>query len=222
MSELENWHPEAVVESMRAAALGAGSDERTARFEAIERAADARRVVEVMAAFGVPERYRDDIRTLRETPAIAAARRWMAGDKRDRWGLVLGGHKGLGKSVAAAWWLSQVAHDMKPSTTLFRRWWTAVDLQRVGNWGEELDGLWSVHSLVIDDLGAEFSDEKGNFASLIYGLIEKRSANYLRTVITTNLSWDAMRARYDERIIDRLRSGTVLAGVSGKSLRGAT
>jgi DNA replication protein DnaC len=221
MSESEQWDPADVVARMRDLAEQSGAEERVAELEAKEKAAEERRVDDVLTAWGVPLRYRDDLRRLRETPAIAHARRFLALDRRDKWALVLGGDKGQGKSVAAAWWLSQVARDVKLSPAAFRRWWSVNDLQRLGNWAPELEQLWSVQTLVIDDLGAEFSDAKGNWASMLYGLVEKRSANYLRTLITTNLGGPDMRARYDERIVDRLASGALFAGVTGKSMRRA-
>jgi DNA replication protein DnaC len=220
MAELEEWDPIAAVESMKRAASSSGVDERLAELEAKERAHEQRRLDDVLCSFGVPELYRDNLHEpLKDTQAMQAVKRWMALDRKQKWCLVLGGSKGVGKSVAAAWWLAQVARDMHPSPSMFSRWWTINDIQRLSNYAQDLDRLWTVQSLVIDDLGVEFNDAKGNFASLLYGIIEKRGNSYLRTIITTNLNVSDFRQRYDDRICDRLNKGGMFAGASGNSLR---
>ena len=55
--------------------------------------------------------------------------------------------------------------------------------------------------LVIDDLGVEFLDGRGNFIMLFDGFINTRYNNAGRTIITTNLDVERFKARYSERVM---------------------
>ena len=219
MSELETWDPTQVVSSLRAKAVAMGVDERLAEFEARERQHESEKVDAVLRFWGVPERYRRDIRTARDTEALRCVRQWSEMPREKCWCLILAGNTGVGKSVAATWWLSQVAAGVEPNDMAPRRWWSMSDLQRVSNYSDELDPLWTLPAIVLDDLGTEFNDRPGNFASLLYGIVEKRSGSFLRTIVTGNLNEAQFRARYDQRVYDRIRGGALFAGVGGQSLR---
>jgi DNA replication protein DnaC len=56
--------------------------------------------------------------------------------------------------------------------------------------------------LIIDDLGTEYSG-KMNVSSL-YSLINMRLTENKGMIISTNLSYEEMRAKYDERIVSRI------------------
>jgi DNA replication protein DnaC len=60
--------------------------------------------------------------------------------------------------------------------------------------------------LVIDDIGTEYSDQKGFVTSFVDGLINERYANLLPTVITTNLRVETFTERYGERVARRVRT----------------
>ena len=73
--------------------------------------------------------------------------------------------------------------------------------------------------LVIDDLGAEFNDSKGFFASLLDELIDARYSHKLATIVTSNLDLEAFKTRYGVRIVDRIREAGRFVGCGAESLR---
>lgn len=83
-----------------------------------------------------------------------------------------------------------------------------------------MDRMLLASRLVIDDLGTEFSDTKGNFLAVLDETISDRVANERPTVITTNLDPDGFRKRYDNRIADRIRGDGRWVAFEGESLRG--
>jgi DNA replication protein DnaC len=143
---------------------------------------------------------------LAQTGALAAAESF------DGEILVLSGPPGCGKTVAAGRWFVQ-QYDGGGEFI------TASQLERVGRYGEELDKLGSVRCLVIDDLGNEYLDQKGSFASLLDGLINERYSNERGTVIATNLSAEEFKQRYGERIADRIRGAGRFVSINEPSLR---
>lgn len=66
----------------------------------------------------------------------------------------------------------------------------------------------TVHTLVIDDIGAERTAEKTNdwSAERIFEIIDYRYGNMLPTIITTNLIPAEIAKRYGDRTADRIRS----------------
>ncbi len=111
--------------------------------------------------------------------------------------LVLSGGIGCGKTVAACSWLLKRAPGLFLSSARLARWPRYEDAQ--------MRRLLSASRLVIDDLGAEYMDEKGNFAAVLDEVIVDRHANMKPTVITTNLDATAFKNRYGQRIADRVR-----------------
>lgn len=75
--------------------------------------------------------------------------------------------------------------------------------------------------LVIDDLGREYADVHGRWVSELDLLIDDRHESMLRTIITSNLSVDEFKARYGERIADRIRQDGKVVVCAGESLRRA-
>ncbi len=67
---------------------------------------------------------------------------------------------------------------------------------------DTLDMLLQVDLLILDDLGTEF-DTAFN-ASLVYNIINTRLNRGLPTVISTNLDYQGIRNRYEDRIVSRL------------------
>jgi len=141
----------------------------------------------------------------RRTPALDAVRR-----EPSVWCVVLSGGVGTGKTVAAAWWGAQVAGG---------RFATLPDLESRGRYDRA--GLASVERarrLVLDDLGAEHLNDSSR--CLVDGLLDARYRAGNPIVITTNLTARQFRARYGERIVDRIRDGGRFVQVSGNSMRG--
>jgi DNA replication protein DnaC len=149
---------------------------------------------------GIPRRLwklLDGSEPLLDTEAMAAARAFLGSGKTF---LVLAGGVGPGKTVAAAWAVEQRRGRMVK----------AIDLTRLGTYDEERwDELRSCPLLVIDDLGTEPRDEKGWAAANFESLLDYRYDWQAPTVITTNLAFDAFKARYltadGGRLLDRFR-----------------
>ena len=76
-------------------------------------------------------------------------------------------------------------------------------------------------ALVLDDLGAEYLDAKGSFLVDLDELIDTFYGDGRPLVITTNTDAAAFKARYGERIVDRLRECGVWLSIADGSMRGA-
>lgn len=135
--------------------------------------------------------------------------------------LVLSGLRGCGKTTAAAWWLVQKREPAKYVRTYEPRF---VDASALARWPRFDDGkmveLERASALVIDDLGIEYDDKNGAFRSFLDGLVNTRYAACLPTLITTNLRAGEFKARYGERIADRIRESGRFVELAGESLRG--
>ena len=159
---------------------------------------------------------------LRPTKALAAARRALeslAGE-RPTLLLVIAGRPGTGKTTAAAWWLMQRRPRSRFVRTRSPRFLDAARLARWPRYDEErMTEIERAEALVVDDLGVEFDDVKGAFRSLLDELVNSRYAAQLPTLLTTNLSAEQFKARYGERIADRIRECGAFVGDAGPSLR---
>lgn len=138
--------------------------------------------------------------------------------------LVLAGNVGAGKSVAAAWWLlAPHIPGSPPSRDYGKRKSLWVSASRLARWQrydeDEMARLLLAPRLVIDDLFAEFSDQKGNFVSILDEVVSDRLANKRPLVITTNASVEVFRERYGERIADRIREHGKFHSFAGESMR---
>jgi DNA replication protein DnaC len=136
--------------------------------------------------------------------------------------LVLSGDVGRGKTVAAVWWLLQAIRERRRPLFV-----TAAKLSRWERYdGAEMDKLLGASRLVIDDLGNEYNDAKGNFLTLLDELVADRVANKRPTVITTNLTAEAFLGegdqpgRYGVRVRDRIKESGRFQEFAGASFRG--
>lgn len=136
--------------------------------------------------------------------------------------MVIGGDPGCGKTTAAGWWLMEFI--VSPTTpTKAPRFATAPALARMNKYdGRAMGDLIYAPRLVIDDLGIEYSDERGAFLSVLDEIIDARYSAERRTVITTNLSDEEFGKRYHGRIYDRVREDGGFFALSNESLRKAT
>jgi len=222
-----------------------GIDEQLLRIEAIantaeyaaaykqreaEQLADIHRSQrELVKRIGLPEKDRIHFhaQTPRETTALAHSR--------DVDGLlVLSGQAGCGKTVAASWWLwrfvMEVGNwrwtDFGPKF-LFRAplFATATRLTRWPRFDAgRMTQLHEASRLVVDDLGAEYMDEKGAFMAFLDELVNERYANRRPTIFTTNLLAEDFRNRYGGekgRIADRIRERGRFVSLATPSMRGA-
>ena len=151
------------------------------------------------------------------TPALARAKRFLAEDvPAKRTMLVLSGGVGTGKSTAAAWF-TYARRTWKP---LFMR---AATFARISRYDKEKTSAWeSAGTLVLDDLGAEYADSKGNFLADLDELIDWYYADRRPLIITTNLDIKSFRERYggeSGRISSRIREAGAWAECGGTDLR---
>jgi len=174
-----------------------------------------------MAAAGVPEDAQDAIAALFPTEATQAVDAFFADP--DQRILVLSGGMGLGKSVAAA----NAIHRFGGG-----RYATAAKLCDFGDDGKAARAAAEkTRLLVIDDLGSEYSGDKGWTISIFDALLCLRHSRKLRTIITTNLGRMDFVKRYggevDQagkvksrgRIADRIVGNGRFVTLVGKSLR---
>ena len=187
------------------------ADER-AKLEADDR----RRAIQAKRAdleqAGVPARMLDamsDGEPTKRTTALDAVTEWLASEERDL--LVLSGGVGCGKTFAAAYACTQA------------RWPVFCDPMTLGTLkrfdAQAVEPFVACSLLVIDDLGQEFADDKGNAIQFIEALLARRQARKLRTLITTNLLPGQFKARYDERIADRIRESGKFVSCGESSMR---
>lgn len=195
----------------------AAHDSRVHAQQAAETEATEWRIAKALAdrraATMVPADFLDLITAgpMHDTQALAEVRR---GEFR---ALVLAGAIGRGKSVAASWWLLDgpwpAKHDpLFVSSARLARW------ERYDN--AAMDRLLLASKLVIDDLGEEFNDTKGNFLAVLDETVSDRISNRRPTVITTNLDVAKFRERYGERITDRIKGAGRWVAFTGDSFRG--
>jgi DNA replication protein DnaC len=183
------------------------------------------------AGSGIPRRLFSLVVQPDDTEAMRVTKAWHASGKTF---LVLSGGVGVGKTVAAAYAVSLVppripvpgCEEQFPS--FFRSappglFCKAREIATLSQF--DADGWDRFHGaplLAIDDLGAEALDEKGWALSAILGLLDRRYDDEARTVITTNLGVDGVRARYGKdggRLFDRLKETADWAELGGASLR---
>ena len=156
---------------------------------------------------GIPRDFWPHLDRPRSTPALAFVREWLAGS--EPFGFVAG-DVGLGKSTALCWAIDQG----------YGRWAEAISLVRVDLYGDAWDQLVGVHTLAIDDLGAEPLDQGGWGEAKFCGLLNARMNGGRRTLLATNLGAAEFWARYpDPRLRDRIRSRCAVAALAGPSMR---
>ncbi|MBE6855321.1 MAG: DNA replication protein DnaC [Ruminococcus sp.] len=83
--------------------------------------------------------------------------------------------------------------------------------------GNTLETLLGCELLIIDDLGAEF--DSGFYVSTVYNIINTRLNRGLPTIISTNLTHEAVQKKYEERIVSRLFACYTCLQFQGKDVR---
>lgn len=119
--------------------------------------------------------------------------------------MVLAGPPGVGKTVAAAWALSQLGG----------RYVTAYQLRP----GIDLDALRRCRLLVIDQLGREARGASDYSLALIEELLDCRYAAHSPVIACSNLNRTDFEARYQGVIADRLAGGGAYVVTTGASMR---
>ncbi len=124
---------------------------------------------------------------------------------------ILAGDHGTGKTVASAAWMF---HSKKTA-----RFTTTFAFSTSSRFNDEAREKLHSMPLVLDDLGAEYADEKGSFLANLDELIDMFYGSMRPLIITTNLAKTALRARYGNRIGDRLHESARWIPVLGESRR---
>lgn len=127
--------------------------------------------------------------------------------------LVLSGPAGCGKTVAAAWW----AWNWRGRVPMFLRSTAFAAGSRYDS--DKRDAWLNAGALVLDDLGAEYADAKGNYLVDLDELVDTFYGDKRPLLITTNATADEFKSRYGQRIADRVRECGTFASVGGPSLR---
>lgn len=150
---------------------------------------------------------------LTDTPALGFARAWM--ESKACW-LLLCGATSQGKTVAAVWAMRVVL--LGGGSAAYR---PAARIARMSGFDEgavELARLARVDLLVVDDVGAESNTAWGS--GLLGELLDARHLNKKRTVLVSNLKFDAFKARVGERVVERIaEDGSTHQLAAGPSLR---
>lgn len=144
----------------------------------------------------------------------SAVARLLAWDFEARCIVVLSGQPGCGKTVAAARW----AMDRSPGAMFLR----SATFATGSRYDADARARWlDAPALVLDDLGAEFLDAKGSFLVDLDELIDTYYGDARPLVITTNSDAPTFKARYGERIVDRLRECGAWLSIADASMRRA-
>jgi DNA replication protein DnaC len=161
---------------------------------------------------GIPTRYHSVLREPKGTPALMRVERFL-GEPPERSYLVLTGPAGIGKttSLAIATWRER------------GEYWDAQELVRLSTFNATVwDDLRSARFLALDELGSETTNSA--WEANLFDLLNSRGANLRKTLLATNLSAGAFRARYVsaglERLLDRLTQQGDFVAFTGQSLRG--
>lgn len=82
---------------------------------------------------------------------------------------------------------------------------------------EMLDLVMETELLIIDDLGTEF--ESQFYSSTVYNIINTRLNCGRPTIISTNLDYEGIRRRYDERVVSRITAVYTCMEFKGEDVR---
>jgi len=130
-----------------------------------------------------------------------------------RFVIVLSGDTGTGKTMASACLAALKGARMV----------TAQRVLELNRFSGEFEALCDVPALVVDDLGAEYMDSKGEAESRWDALFNRRYrlARMSRApfVVTCNLKTQDFKARYGARVADRIREVGKWINVGGTSMR---
>jgi DNA replication protein DnaC len=169
------------------------------------------RIAKGFADAGWPARALDSAKVADETkPAVARVLSW---DTKVENVLVLSGQPGCGKTTAAAVWAQR--RNQAPA---FVRATTFASSSRYDR--DTRDAWLHANALVLDDLGAEYADAKGNFLVDLDELIDTFYGDKRPLLITTNCTDVEFKQRYGARIVDRIRECGSFFGIRTTSLRG--
>lgn len=170
---------------------------------------------EAVAARGVPERHLEAVYDAEPIAcdALTAVQNWLASDRTI---LCLSGGVGLRKTGSACWALSQRAGRYVKASRLPALATSVLDDERAA-----YSLLFRCQVLVLDDLGREYTDDKGFFAKIFNELLDERYERKLKTILTTNLTWAEFKTTYGVRATSRMKESSRWVSLGGEDVRGA-
>lgn len=174
----------------------------------------ASRAMEVLEHSGAGERSLQAATNPEAWPSLVATQKWFT-EQPTPWMLVLRGNPGLGKTVAACWALRRAA--LQGEGVASRSVRAVASLSGFDAGSAELKMLQRTGLLVLNDLGREHLNEWGQ--ATLFDLIDARYEANARTICTSNKSWDEMKTRLGEALVDRIRHGGRVIDLTGTSLR---
>lgn len=198
--------------------------------DSIQRARDASTVSDWpdrLQRMGVPPTAIVALRNPQQTACVDAARKFLKAAPGLLPLLAMIGKPGLGKTVAAALVLADFARNWEWDTTSTgdlqppAMFLPAARLTRLSAFDAADETLFHhakrARLVVVDDLGDEATDfAKGH----VVDLLKDRIDGNRRTVITSNLSPAAFKARYGDALADRIAGRSIRPILTGPSLRG--
>ena len=147
------------------------------------------------------------------SPIVHATQVMRAWDFRRQNIIILSGASGVGKTVAAAVWALE-------RTRVAPEFLHAAEFAAASRYDKEDRNTWEgATALVVDDLGVEYADAKGNFQASIDELVNRFYSMRRPLVITTNMVIADFKQRYQLRIVDRMREAARFVACGGESLR---
>lgn len=151
---------------------------------------------------------------LRPTDALDRVQRW-AGESGDGALLALVGGTGVGKTVAAAWALLELGGNAVRSDEL-----SFLSASNYSADRERFHEIVNAHGLlVVDDVGTERDEAKARHG--LFDLVDIRQGKSMRTLLTSNVTVEALRGRLCERTLSRLRAVGGLYSCKGTDMREA-
>jgi hypothetical protein len=143
----------------------------------------------------VPPIYRDTELRLLSTVCSETAKNWAPNVGKGN--LLIHGTTRTGKS-RTAWYICKRLHPFPVVTHLSMREleFLLAEGYKNGTWHRIVNHWCTLPLLFIDDLGKEKTTEK--IGSILFQVIDERTANKLPTIITTNHNGSALEARFVE------------------------
>lgn len=168
---------------------------------------------EVVASRCVPEIHLEAVydREPVDCDAMVAVRGFVAGPMTL---LVLSGGVGVRKTGSSCWALTQRPGLFVKADELLR-----LAASKDGDDIAKYKRARCTQTLIVDDLGGEYVDDKGWAVRVLNSILDFRYENRLKTIITTNLDAQSFKATYQERIADRLRESGRFYLIGGTSVR---
>ena len=126
-------------------------------------------------------------------------------------GLLMFGNCGLGKTLIARYVIGPIYLKVLRKVVNFHN---ATDLK-------DIDNIINKQIICLDDIGTESTINKyGNKFDAVSEILDKAEKENKLLILTSNLTADDLKARYGDRIFDRILSTTRRVLFTGKSFRG--